>query len=485
MKKYILLIFFAPIILLAQDLSIWQNMRTSAKTNQDSVYFRCETTPDAMNFSKHLYYFSNNQWNADSLEILNGFTFQTKFPANQDSTNIRIAIEGNNMFSGMDAYVPSNNFPPNLSVLGECGADSVNEIDPQYDNCLDITNQYSGFNNDNIFGAMTTIGDVTNSGGWTGPYYVYGFAIANPVTAIQDTIGYAMIYAEIPVLLNPGLYKIHYNSENPIEGISRIGDIDYDISGNQLIMQASLDDLVNDPDFGEWLPESKYLISSTFTISINSTSDAGMVDYGVPALLELKKFMTNTGANNLPEISNVTSIANLVTCTYSDSDHNFPLIHEILTDTGDIFEMVPTSLDFSNDVQFTANITSPNWNTATIRFSDNNADFVENSIENTNNNDDTIPGNFQNMVVYPNPFISQNSRGQITIKFYAKNAEFTSINLYNIKGEKMLNIFNENSKKGENKIISTLNSSNLASGIYFVRINSAHENQIKKIMILK
>ncbi len=485
MKKLFLILFFLPIILFAQDLSVWQNMRTSAKTAQDSVYFRCETSPDAMNFSKHLYYFSGNQWNVDSLQILNGVTFQTKFPVNQDSTNIRIAIEGNNMFSGMAAYVPSQNFPPDLSLLGECGADSVNEIDSQYDNCLDITDQYSGFNNDKIFGAMTTVGDVTNSGGWTGPFYVYGFAIANPITAIQDTIGYAMIYAEIPVLLNPGLYKIHYNSENPLEGISRIGDINYDISGNRLIMEASLDDLVNDPDFGEWMPGAKYLISSTFTISINSATDAGIADYGEPALLELKKFMANTGTNNLPEINDINSVANLVTCTYNDADSNFPLTHEIITNTGDIFEMIPTSLDFSNAVQFTAEISSPNWSSAIIRFSDDNIDFVENTIENTGNGEDVDPQINQQPIVYPNPIYVDNLREEIKIKFYATESENIKISLFNIKGNKKGNIYWGDAKKGLNKININFDTTGLASGIYFVKISGKHENQIKKIMILK
>ena len=470
---------------MAQNLSIWQNLRTSARTAQDSIYFRCETTPDAINFSKHLYYFSNNQWICDSLQYLSGATFQSKFQVNQDSTNIRISIEGNNTFSGMSAYIQSDNFPINLSALGECGADSINEIDSQYNNCLDITNQYSGFNNEKIYGGISTVGDITNSGGWTGPFYIYGFAIANPVTALQDTIGYAMIYAEIPVLLNPGLYKIRYNSINPLDDITRIGDIDYDISDNQIVMQASLNDLLTDPDFGEWLPEAKYLLCSTFTISMSASRDVGIVDYGEAALLNLKKFVANTGTNNLPVITNVNSIANIITCTYNDSDNNFPLVHEIITDNGNVFEMIPDSYDFTNNVQFTANLGSINWDSATIRFSDNNVDFVESQIGNTGNENNSIPESNENLVVYPNPFFLETCRAQLNLKFSTKEAETTTIDLYNIKGKKVLRIFEGITKSGENIISKNIGKNKISSGIYFIRINSASNNETQKIMLLK
>lgn len=82
---------------------------------------------------------------------------------------------------------------------------------------------------------------------------------------------------------------------------------------------------------------------------------------------------------------------------------------------------------------------------------------------------------FQN---YPNPF-----NPNTTIRYFIPNDGLVTIDIYNILGQKVLNLVNKEMKAG--KYETEFNGSNLASGIYFYRIDSGNFTETKKMLLLK
>ncbi len=82
---------------------------------------------------------------------------------------------------------------------------------------------------------------------------------------------------------------------------------------------------------------------------------------------------------------------------------------------------------------------------------------------------------FQN---YPNPF-----NAETIISWQAPKSENVTIKLYDVLGNEILNLFTGGGATGINRI--SFNAANLASGIYYYKIQSDYFYQTKKLMILK
>jgi len=85
---------------------------------------------------------------------------------------------------------------------------------------------------------------------------------------------------------------------------------------------------------------------------------------------------------------------------------------------------------------------------------------------------------------YPNPF-----NPETTIAFsIANNAQHTQLEIYNIKGQKVKTLVNEQLEVGRYKAIwkGTDNSGRkVASGIYFYKFNTNDYHKINKMILIK
>ncbi len=91
---------------------------------------------------------------------------------------------------------------------------------------------------------------------------------------------------------------------------------------------------------------------------------------------------------------------------------------------------------------------------------------------------------------YPNPFYtSTNSRGSgTTISYSLKNDSDVSLSIYNILGQKVKTLVNDEQKSGKHSIVWTgkdENNHSVSSGIYFYRLKSENKSFTKKMLILK
>ncbi len=89
-----------------------------------------------------------------------------------------------------------------------------------------------------------------------------------------------------------------------------------------------------------------------------------------------------------------------------------------------------------------------------------------------------IPEKFSYKRAYPNPFNSIT-----TIDFSLKNDLLLSIDIYNIKGEKISNLKNQIIKSGNHKL--SWNAEEFSSGVYFVRFTSKTFIKTQKLILLK
>ena len=79
---------------------------------------------------------------------------------------------------------------------------------------------------------------------------------------------------------------------------------------------------------------------------------------------------------------------------------------------------------------------------------------------------------------YPNPF-----NPNTTIKFFNKNAGVVKLSVFNIKGELIQNLVNQNMKAGNHSI--NFNASNLNSGVYYYTLQTTEKSITKKMILVK
>ena len=85
---------------------------------------------------------------------------------------------------------------------------------------------------------------------------------------------------------------------------------------------------------------------------------------------------------------------------------------------------------------------------------------------------------------YPNPF-----NPETTISFsLAQTSDFVNLSIYNVKGQKVKTLINEEMQKGKHSIIwSGLDSNNkrVSSGIYFYKLKTNKKESVKRMLLLK
>jgi hypothetical protein len=89
-----------------------------------------------------------------------------------------------------------------------------------------------------------------------------------------------------------------------------------------------------------------------------------------------------------------------------------------------------------------------------------------------------LPNSFELFQNYPNPFNPTTS-----IKYSVPSLQFTIIKVYDVLGNEVATLVNEQKSSGEYEV--EFDASNLSSGIYFYRLNTGSFSSIKKMIYLK
>lgn len=140
------------------------------------------------------------------------------------------------------------------------------------------------------------------------------------------------------------------------------------------------------------------------------------------------------------------------------------------------------------------NTTSGNLNFSISQTAD--VTFYYNMIENTTDlnyelvaNDqqpEFIPQAAKITAVYPNPFTPTSAKNSSTeIKFKLKSPQKIQLNAYNIKGQLVKKLAVGKFGTGEHKISWNMQQQDLATGIYFIKLQASHNCDVRRMLYLK
>ncbi len=490
MKKIIffLLLLASVITCFAQDIAAWQNLRISALTPEGFHYVRCETIGTQLD-TLDIFYKKNDVILFDSMQNFNLLTLQQKVQQpDSDTKGIGLRLI-NDFFGYMQPLKLDNNTTVSSLHMVIASRDSINEVNLAGNLKLDLESFHFAFSDEKLYaGLKNRQGSYPNYDfPIIGPYYLYGAGFINPEN-VMDTTGYALIYANIPSVFTPGLYKIHgvdfTNLSNiDFNAIQRVGDITTTISDGILILKCDQSLIFNDPDFGAWPSMSNTLAFVPFTVKVNPLDLQNFTgDIGNPAMIRINDLIAND-TNQLPILSNpqitLTSNTSVVTVDYNDPDGNFPFT-STFTVNGVDYPMQTISPDYSSNVTFSVVIPTIDWVSGVCNFSDDSTNVVALEILNEVQNTDITNAPAFSFSIYPNPI----NNNKCTLSLDNKtNDPITKINLYNIRGQ-LIKSFTD--KFYNQKISLSLDPENkLSSGVYFIKLNTKDASAYKKIIIVK
>ena len=437
MKKYLIILMLLSVYLLQAQIpviSFWNNIRNNSYTQDDEIYIRCETI-DLPGLETEMFYSTASGWENTEMTNLSGLTYEAIIPALPAETQYcRFRTETDTIVGMMPAYQQNDLFPPE-NELGFIATDpSGDNLDPESPN-LDITGNYFGYSDSRFYAGLTSeSGDFPLDVGGLFPltYYFYVTTIINPETVLIDSVVYAIIYADIPMLLSPGLYKIS-GTEFSLETFELIGSIEAEVVDGQLQMACDIETLTGDENFGDWPNMTNSIGVEMITAEYTLPTEFLLTDLAKISLQFIDQYEIEPIINILPEISELNGTnGGLFSCTYYDENGHFPITAEVIVD-GDVFQLDPLNFDYSEDVIFESVTGSYGWDEATFRFSDNNYEFVEEMIINNTSSDDEVPIPNFTLRNYPNPF-----NPETTISFsVTQNSDFVNLEIYNLKGQKV------------------------------------------------
>ena len=99
-------------------------------------------------------------------------------------------------------------------------------------------------------------------------------------------------------------------------------------------------------------------------------------------------------------------------------------------------------------------------------------------------NDENVIPVIGAMKAYPNPFTPGTSRSSISVEFASQVTAPAEIGVYNLRGQKIETLFNDNVKAGETLKVNW-SADNAASGIYFFKLDAAGTSAVSKVAVIK
>lgn len=93
--------------------------------------------------------------------------------------------------------------------------------------------------------------------------------------------------------------------------------------------------------------------------------------------------------------------------------------------------------------------------------------------------------NLSNIIVFPNPTDTILARSGTTISFKLQKRSKVSLNVYNLKGQKVEQVCHNKTFKAGNNFIEWRNSTKLSSGVYLLRLNTESESKLMKFINIK
>jgi hypothetical protein len=435
---------------------------------------------------------SGNQY-SDTMSHIEGdlhyaTTFQGAIPFSDPSGMIEFygRIEGDTLVATQSFKNASNQFPPEVNLYADLAPDAVGDTTPgSLGQWLDLTGSAVTYSDTRFYARLNNVG-----GGWPlnqgfTTYFIYGFVLANPDSLALS--GLALIYANVPLFLSTGLYSVNLADTS----FSRIANISSQTSGNSLHLACNISDIISDPLFPTWPPQSGHIITGGFALTAE-LGTPGFNDFTYPSSFAPVTQLLNADINAAPGLGEssfgiIPDITVDIGIDYFDSDNNLPILRQLFFD-GEEFAMGSFDHNYADTARFGNLLAWPGsgLHTYYFLFSDGN-DTVQTPIDTldlspTSARDDRLPQNFELTQNYPNPF-----NAQTTISFSLAEAAYVEMQVYDISGKEIRTLYAGFAETGASTVIwDGTNSDGLdvSSGIYFYRISAGGDLHVNRSMIL-
>lgn len=482
----------------AQTATTWQYVRHSALDASGNVHVRFNGVPDvAGNYS--LNYYQSNAWQELIPTSPETLLYEALVPAQTGqpvSYRVKSTYDamGQQIIALNPTYYPTDAFPPTLASMSYVADDPVGDSVMVYYPGLDITGTWCGYSENKIYAAISNQTNSFTTMNSFSSYNMYFAGLVNAATALTDSTIYAMVYTfSIPGVISPGLYKFGMNVADTSLAFQRLGNVQSQVVGGKLMLACNISDLTADPSFGAWPPDFNAMgcIAGTVRIDLDlstMTPAFNFGDYSAVGQMIFEHYNYTLGANSVPAISGVTLTGNAITrtlsLTYNDANADFPLTAKFVQDNGNEIALTPETYDFSQPVTFGASFTANGWTNGTIRFSDNDIDFITYEVANTAVEDDALLPTFS-LNVAPNPY--RLSAGLLSLKLNTEMSLEVTGGIYNLKGQCIRHLDLPSGMSQKSLTWDGLNSDGkpVADGVYFIQLHQGTASLSHKIMILK
>jgi hypothetical protein len=380
---------------------------------------------------------------------------------------------------------------PSAEYFADFAADPIGDTMSGSGNAsLDLTGSGMTYSNTKVYSYLSNATGTWPANQGTS-LNLYALGLVDPAN-LSGTV-YAMVYINIYVgpipILTPGLYKIDITDTS----FTRIGNVDYSISGGKLYMSCNISDLVSDSGWTSWPPSSGYVITSGVTFKGSLTSPA-LADYTMPTFYEPGTQFLNFNNNSAPSLFDISfeeiyPISLTARIKYYDPDSNLPSIRRLYFD-GSMLNMGSFDHVYSDTAVFEHVLAWPdgNWHYYYFVFSDGQ-DTISTPLDSVRTeqigieNEGQIPGAFALNQNYPNPF-----NGSTDISFEIKQMGLVTLSIYDIAGRQVDMLVNGIMQAGKYSLNwqgDGKDNRGLPSGVYFYRLSSGSDSQCRKMIYLK
>ena len=314
---------------------------SSAGVVNSQFKFNCDL-PDTMGFSVNaaaVHYMAEGAGNFSQAAMApvndppyypNTYEADINFPTNPGSLQYYFSADLDSILATQSPVNSNNQFPPSMYKYAEFIDDPSGDAYNPAGNWLDLTGSGMSYSSTRIYGYLENVSGTWPLSEGLFTYYVYGLGFV--VTTETDSLFYALAYANVPVLLPTGLYKINLADSS----FSQIGNISTSVSGGRLHLACDFTQFANDPEWPGWPPPNGFLVSMGATITADLSTQT-FNDFTSFTFYEPMTLFENFNSNNAPalqnaqlEISEGESITPRV--DYSDPDNNLPLVRNFYFD---------------------------------------------------------------------------------------------------------------------------------------------------------
>lgn len=275
----------------------------------------------------------------------------------------------NNIMTTQSPKNVNNQFPPPIYKYAQF------PIDPEGDmvggsagNWLDIRASGMTYSDTRIYFYLSNVSGTWPLGSF--PTY-YAYAAGFMITSGSDSASYALVYANVPLIISTGLYIVNQADSS----FTRIGDINTSISGGLLHLACNLSAFSADPNWPGWPPPDGCIFSMGATLTAGLAGQFSN-DFTTPSIFQPQTGFLDFGLNNAPlllsyslETDSGVSITPRV--SYFDQNNNLPVNRCFYFDA-DSFSVSSADHIYSDSSEFETTIGWPadGWHRYYFRFSD-------------------------------------------------------------------------------------------------------------------